>query len=150
MLSTVIARRYFLSKRSQRVINIISWISVVSITIGTAALIIVLSVFNGFEDLITRLYNSFDPDIKVTAAHGKAFERAWIPFEQLKKIDGVKGITEVVEENGLIKYRDKQTLATIKGVSTDFEKNTGLDSMMADGKFILSTKFSKKGNRKRN
>ncbi|HPD54032.1 MAG TPA: ABC transporter permease, partial [Bacteroidia bacterium] len=64
-LPLFIARRYFFSRRSQRAVNIISMISVTGISIGTAALIVVLSVFNGFEDLILRLYNSFDPDIKI-------------------------------------------------------------------------------------
>jgi ABC-type lipoprotein release transport system permease subunit len=73
-LSLFIARRYFFSKKSQRVINIISLISVIGVAVGTAALIAVLSVFNGFEQLVLSLYNSFDPDIKVTPVEGKTFE----------------------------------------------------------------------------
>jgi lipoprotein-releasing system permease protein len=99
------------------VINIISIISMCGIMIGTAALIVVLSVFNGFEDLILRLYNSFDPDIKITALTGKSFETDSVRMVRLTNIPGVKGITEVIEESALIKYRDKQYIATLKGVS---------------------------------
>ena len=75
-----IARRYFLSKKSQRAINIISMISVTGVMIGTAALIIVLSVFNGFETLILRLYNSFDPDLKISVVQGKSFSLEHFPM----------------------------------------------------------------------
>src|SRR5690349_5778827 len=116
-LSLFIARRYFLSKKSQRAINVISLISVIAIVIGTGALIIVLSAFNGFEKLVVSLSNSFDPDIKVTLHEGKTFDAGTIPFSELKKITGVNAITGVLEENALVKYRDKQDIVTIKGVS---------------------------------
>lgn len=132
-----IARRYFFSKKSQRAINIISMISVVGVMIGTAALIIVLSVFNGFENLILGLYNSFDPDIKITAAYGKSFPESQLTIARLQHLDGISTVTKVVEENALVKYHDKQYIITIKGVSDEFEKMTGIDSMLADGEFKL-------------
>lgn len=137
MLPFQIARRYFLSRRSQRVINIISMISMGGILVGTAALIVVLSVFNGFEDLILRLYNSFDPDIKISLVEGKSFERNEGKLMQLRQIPGVTGLTEVIEENALVKYRDKQYITTLKGVSDDFRKNSGVDSLLVDGEYIL-------------
>lgn len=137
MLSFRIARRYFLSRRSQRVINVISIISMVGIMVGTAALIVVLSVFNGFEDLILKLYNTFDPDIKVTATVGKSFERDSLKMIQLRSLPEVAGVTEVIEENALVRYRDKQYIATLKGVSDDVKRNTGIDTMVIDGKFLL-------------
>ncbi len=112
-------------------------ISVIGVTIGTAALIIVLSVFNGFENLILRLYNSFDPDIKITKVEGKSFHLDSFPLQELRSLNGVLYVTEVLEENALVKYRDKQTLVSIKGVSDEFEKMTGLDTMMSEGKFLL-------------
>lgn len=132
-----IARRYFLSKKSQRAINIISMISVTGVMIGTAALIIVLSVFNGFETLILRLYNSFDPDLKISVVQGKSFSLDQFPMHELEKINGVEFITKVVEENALVKYRDKQYIITIKGVGDEFKRMTGIDSMLVDGEFLL-------------
>src|SRR4051812_27515970 len=103
-----IAGRYFVSRKSQRVINIISMISVIGVVIGTAALIVVLSVFNGFQDLIVRLYNSFDPAFRITSAEGKMFESTFLPIEKLRQIPGVAFVSPVIEESALISYREKQ------------------------------------------
>src|SRR6185436_1858095 len=115
----------------------ISIISVVAIMIGTGALIIVLSAFNGFEKLVVSLYNSFDPDIKVTLNEGKTFDLKEVPLSILKKTEGIKAITYVLEENALVKYRDKQDIVTIKGVSEEFRQTSGLDTMIADGQYLL-------------
>ena len=101
------------------------------------ALIIVLSVFNGFESLITSLFNSFNPDLSITTARGKTFHYTDFPADAIKEIPGVYVLTEVVEENALLKYRTKQYIATIKGVSDDFERMSGLDTMLIRGEFIL-------------
>lgn len=132
-----IALRYFFSKKSMRVINVISLISAVGVIIGTAALIIVLSVFNGFEDLILRLYNSFDPDLRIEVSEGKRFSTDRIDIDKLRKISGVVYVTEVVEESALAKYHDKQYIVKLKGIGDDFEKMTGIDSMIVDGNFRL-------------
>src|SRR5258706_12844935 len=123
-----IARRYLLSKKSQRAINIISWISVLGVTIGTCALIVVLSVFNGLEELVTSLYNAIDPEIKITAAEGKTFDLKTFPLDELQRIKGIKYVAKALEENALLKYRDNQVAATVKGVSEDFLRMTRLDS----------------------
>jgi lipoprotein-releasing system permease protein len=112
-------------------------ISVVGVMIGTSALIIVLSVFNGFEDLILSLYNSFDPDLKIELKEGKRFQESQFDVNSIRKIDGVMYVNEVVEESALAKYRDKQYIIKLKGVSDDFVKMTGIDSMMVDGKLLL-------------
>lgn len=101
------------------------------------ALIIVLSVFNGFEGLITSLFNAFNPDFTITVAKGKTFHFDEFPEDDIKKIPGVFALTQVVEENALLKYRDKQYIATIKGVSSGFEQMSGIDTMLIDGKFAL-------------
>ncbi len=132
-----IAKRYLFSKKSHNAINIISGISILGVTIGTMALIIILSVFNGFESLVIQLFNSFNPDIQITAAQGKNFTVDSLPSEQLKKIPGVFYYTEVIEENALIKYKDKQFIATIKGVNADYGKLSRLDTMVIDGTFLL-------------
>lgn len=136
-LQFFIAKRYLLSKKSHNIINIISGISVAGITVGTMALIVVLSVFNGFESLVQSLYNAFDPDFKITVAVGKTFETTDLSKAEILRIPGVVRYTEVVEENALLRYHSKQYLATIKGVSEDYEKQSGLDSLVVEGKPIL-------------
>ncbi|MBK5285884.1 MAG: ABC transporter permease [Bacteroidia bacterium] len=132
-----VAKKYFFSRKSPRAINIISLISVIAVAFGTSALIIVLSVFNGFENLVRSLYNSFDPDIKITSAEGKTLNSDVVPFDKLKKINGISFIVPTIEENALIRYHDKQVIATIKGVSQDFSKMSGLDTMITDGHLLL-------------
>lgn len=135
-LSLFIAKRYLISKKSHNAINIITFISVMGVCIGTMALIIVLSAFNGISNLVFGLYNTFDPDIKISPKEGKTF----VPdstFEKIKKMNGVAYYTEVLQENALLKYDDKQVIATIKGVNDDFVKMTRLDTVIREGKFIL-------------
>ena len=132
-----IAKRYLISKKSHNIINIISGISVVGITIGTMALIVVLSVFNGFEGLVTSLFNTFNPDLQITVKEGKTFTPSEINASKIKEIPEVEFFTEVIEENALLKYKSKQHIVTIKGVSPEFENMSGLDSMLIDGDFIL-------------
>ena len=88
-----IAKRYLFSKKTHNAINAISIISVVGVCIGTAALIIILSVFNGFESLVISLYNAFDPDICVTVSKGKTFDITTFPLQKIKEISGIKNIS---------------------------------------------------------
>jgi lipoprotein-releasing system permease protein len=137
-LPLFIAKRYLISKKSHNAINIISGISVAGIGIGTMALIIVLSAFNGLSDLVQSLYNSFDSDISITLKQGKTFNPSATEIQSLKKIDGVVHYTEVMEGNALLKFNDKQCIATIKGVSSEFKKMSGFDSLMQEGDFNIS------------
>jgi len=137
--SLFVAKRYLLSRKSFNIINIISGISVGGITLGTMALIVVLSVFNGFESLIVSLYNSYNPAIKITPARGKAFLPEEAGLDSLKKLDGVYYVTEVMEDNALMKFNSRQHLITLKGVYTDYGQAKALDSMMIDGRFYLGT-----------
>ncbi|HPT10078.1 MAG TPA: ABC transporter permease, partial [Bacteroidales bacterium] len=132
-----IARRYLISKKSHNIINIISAISVTGVCIGTMALIIVLSVFNGFEKLVLSLFSSFNPDVRIIAARGKTFDIRSLPVEEIRKIPGVVHLSEVIEEDALVRYRDKQTIVTLKGVEKTFPQMTGIDTMMIEGKFLL-------------
>lgn len=136
-LALNIAKRYLLSKKSHNAINIISWISVFGIMVVSAALIVVLSVFNGFENLVISLYNSFDPDIKITAYEGKTIPYDSFSKEDILKIEGVAHYVESIEENALLKYKDKQYIATVKGVDNEFLAMTGLDSMVVEGECNL-------------
>ena len=136
-LSLYIAKRYLVSKKSHNIINLISIISVVGVAVGTMALIIVLSVFNGFESLVKSLFNSFDPDLKITLVEGKTFSPAAIPEKEIRDIPGVVSYTRVLEETALLKYQNRQALVSLKGVSREFTAHSGLDSMMVHGELLL-------------
>jgi lipoprotein-releasing system permease protein len=105
--------------------------------VGAAALIIILSTFNGFEEVVSRLYNTFDSDLKIVPAKGKYFSIDSITYKRLKGLKGVKAITSVLEENALLKYRQSQTIATFKAIQPEFLKSTGLDTMIFLGDPIL-------------
>ncbi|MCK4825455.1 ABC transporter permease, partial [bacterium] len=132
-----IAKRYLFSKKSRNAINVISTVSVAGVAIGTIALIVVLSVFNGFDNLVRSLFNSFDPDLKITSVIGKTFSSDNEKIQMLERVDGILYLTEVVEENALLRYDERQYIATIKGVGEDFVKMSGIDSMIIDGDFTL-------------
>ena len=135
-----IAKRYFISKKTHNIITIISWISVVGLAIGTTALIVVLSVFNGFQGLVTSLFSAFNPEIQITVAEGKTFHSLQFPADRIKKLPGVAYYIEAVEENALLKYGNKQYIATIKGVSEGYEKMNRFDTAVVKGKFMLEDK----------
>jgi lipoprotein-releasing system permease protein len=132
-----IAKRYLVSKKSNNAINIITKIAITGVTVGTMALIVVLSAFNGIESLVMSLFNAFDPDIKITVVQGKTFQNDLPQLEQVKKLPGVAYYSEVIEENALLKYRDNQYIGTIKGVDENFIAMSRMDTMIVDGEFIL-------------
>ncbi len=132
-----IARRYLFSRKSTHVINIISGISVFGILFCTAALIILLSAFNGLENWVIRLYNSVDPELKVLPVNEKFFRADQAKIERIKKLTGVNEVIEVIEENGLITYREAQFICTIKGVGEGFSRTAGLSDKMIAGRFSL-------------
>jgi len=119
-LSFFIASRYFRSKKKRNFITILSRISMIGVAVGTMALVIVLSVFNGLEELIRSLYASFDAELKVEAVLGKSFpvEDEWL--EEIATFPGVAVMTEVIEDNALFGYRGVQKVAKLKGVSENF------------------------------
>jgi lipoprotein-releasing system permease protein len=133
-----IARRYFLSKRKKNFINIISILSMVGLAFSTAALIIVLSVFNGLEDLIKMINTSFDPELKIEAIKGKSFEVDSLLLTKIKSIEGVEIVTEVIEDYAYIRYRDADMVVTFKGVSDNFLDQHRLDSNIVNGKLRLT------------
>lgn len=132
-----IARRYLFSPKSHNAINIISGISATGVAVGTMALVIVLSVFNGFEALIGDMFSAFDPDLKITAVQGKTFDAGSKNFDEIRKMPEVAVFTEVVEENALLRFGEKQMPATIKGVTDNFSELTQIDSIIYDGEFVL-------------
>ena len=136
-LSLYIAKRYLFAKKSRNAINIISSVSVAGVATGTMALIIILSVFNGLEKLVTTIFNTFDPDIRITAAEGKTFAADPAKLKLLSNINGVSCYSLTIEENALLKYEEKQFIATIKGVDENYARVSNIDSSMWEGKFML-------------
>ena len=133
-----IARRYLFSKKSTNVINIISAISVTGVAVTTMALVIVMSVFNGFYDLVASFFTSFDPQISVVPAKGKAVAADDPLLTQMKKLPEVQVSTECVEDLALAMYGDKQAMVTVKGVENNFDSLTNIrDILYGDGDFTL-------------
>ncbi|HNA57268.1 MAG TPA: FtsX-like permease family protein [Chitinophagales bacterium] len=136
-----IAWRYIFSRKSTNAINIISGISMSGIMIGSAALIIVLSAFNGFENLVQRLYNTFYPDITVTPSYGKVFSPDSLMLQKIAHIDGVQDMSMTLEENALLAYNDQEHIATIKGVDTIYKKVTAVDDSVFYGQYVLEYEY---------
>jgi lipoprotein-releasing system permease protein len=131
------ARRYLFAKRSTNAIHIITGISVGGIAIGTAALILVLSVFNGFEDLLGGLFGYFNPEIKVTAAKGKTFALDSAQLAQIRALPGVAVASETLEEIAFFEYLGVQDFGTLKGVDMYFARVTDIDSTIREGAYNL-------------
>jgi lipoprotein-releasing system permease protein len=138
-LNFLFAWRYFKSKKSTNAINIISWISVVAIGVGTAALIIVLSVFNGFEDLVKSLYGDFYSDLKLSAATGKVCRLTKEQIAEIRKIKGVTGISLVAEEKAVLKNEDAQSIIFLKGVDQNYGSVNKVNTHIARGKYELGS-----------
>lgn len=132
-----IARRYLFSKKSHNAINIISMVSVCGVVVATVALVCALSVYNGFNDLVAGMFGSFDPVLKITPRTGKVFDPDSPRMQQVRNLPEVSYFGEVLQENALVRYRDNQAFATVKGVDDTFEKLTRIDSILIDGKFVL-------------
>jgi lipoprotein-releasing system permease protein len=133
-----IARRYLISKKSVNVINIISGVSVAGVTVGTFALVVILSVFNGLDTTIKSLFSSFDPDIKISASIGKSFDLNDGNFDAIRQLPEVASVTPVIEEDALLRYGERQYFATVKGVPVEYSQTSGLDSnFITVGEFIL-------------
>ena len=133
-----IAFRYLFSKKTHNTINIISMICAGGICVATLSLVCTLSVYNGFQQLIATLYNSFDPDLKITLVEGKTFDVNTPEIQQLKTLDFVSAVAEVLEENALIRNKEKQAPVTLKGVSPEYLHLINPDSVMYSGGFVLS------------
>ncbi len=135
--SLLIARRYLFAKRSTNAINIITGISVLGVSIGTAALILVLSVFNGFEDLLTGLFGHFNPEVKVTPAKGKTFPADSLLLVRLRALPGVLYVSETLEEIAFFEYDGSQDFGSLKGVDSLFARINGIDSTLREGEYVL-------------
>jgi lipoprotein-releasing system permease protein len=130
-----VARRYLFSKKSTNAINVITGISALGICVGTAALILVLSVFNGFEDLLTSLYSSFEPEVKLVPAHGKVFTPRENQLDSLAKLDDIAQLAPTLEEVAMFEYKNGQAIGILKGVDEDYARVTDIDSTLLEGRY---------------
>lgn len=142
-LSLNIALRYLRAKKGHTAVNIISIISVLGVVVTTAALICVLSVFNGFHDLIKDKLSNVDPDIAITATLGKTIADADSVMKVASAIPGVAKVMPVVEDNALAIFADFSMPLRLKGVPKNYNELTGIDSVVVEGDFLLDDGVSR-------
>ncbi len=136
------AWRYFKAKKSANAINIIAWISILAIVIGTTALILVLSVFNGFEGLVKSLYSSFYTDLRISPAEGKTLNLSAEQLAALKKTGGVANVSLVVEEKAIVQQGDYQSVVYLKGVDDSYRFISGVPGHLINGTYNLGSESS--------
>lgn len=133
-----IGSRYLFSKKTTHAINIITWISIVGMSIGTAALILILSVFNGFESLLAGMLDNFNPDLKVTLVEGKHISRDSVDMAGLNNIKGIAHMSFTLEETSFFNYNTSQEVGIIKGVDENFLKVSRLDTAIILGDALFN------------
>jgi lipoprotein-releasing system permease protein len=136
-LPIYISRRYLFSKKKANIINIITGIAAVGISIGAAALVLILCVFNGFENLVTNMMGNFNPDLKITASIGKTFVIDTAQLEKIRSVKGVEAASVSLEEIAFFQYGNTQDFGTIKGVDKAYQKATNLDKAILEGHYAL-------------
>jgi len=136
-LAFFFAKKYFRSKKKKNFIHFISRVSMIGVAVGTMALIVVLSVFNGLEGFLLDLYRGFDPDLKIVPVEGKTFEPSDSLMFELRNMDGVLALSEVVEENVLVEYRKTRLVIRVKGIEPAFLDGSPLAENVVQGKAKL-------------
>ena len=136
-LSFHIAKKYFFSGKKRSFIHFISIISMVGVCVGTAALIIVLSVFNGLEDLNRSIFKSYDSDIKISSSQSKSFTLDEVLLDKIKNLDGVDNVIQVLQDNALAKRDNDQVIVVVKGVDSTFESHSPLAKSIIEGELLL-------------
>lgn len=145
-LSLYIAKRYLFSKKKHNAINIIAGVSVCGVTLATIALVCTLSIFNGFQEIVTEFFTAFDPELKISAKQGKFFSVEEEKIKSLKAFPEIEVWTETLEEQALVQYKNRQTMVTIKGVTDNFQELTSIDSLLyGTGSFTLHDEVANYG-----
>ena len=129
-LPLFIANRYLLAKKSHNLINIITWISILGISVGSFALIVVLSAFNGLEKVISSMNNRLTPDLQISAVKGKTIDLTAFPLGQLKEIQGVELVIPTITEDALFRANDKQHIGQVKGVGLEYQNIARLNEII--------------------
>lgn len=134
-----IAKRYLLAKKSHNLINIITWISIIGISVGAFALIVVLSAFNGLEKVVSSMSNRLTPDLQVAPVKGKTIDLATFPLERIKGVEGVDIVVPTITEDALFRANDKQHIGQVKGVGLEYQNVQKLeDVILGEGGMVLS------------
>lgn len=136
-LSYRIAKRYFFSRNKRSFISLIARIAMAGVGVGTMAMVVVLSVFNGMEDLNRKIFRTFESDVKIMPGAGKRFALSDSLLNIVKSIDGVQSVTQVIEDNALARYGNQQTIIRIKGVDSTYTQRGQLDSALIEGSMKL-------------
>ncbi|PPK87576.1 lipoprotein-releasing system permease protein [Neolewinella xylanilytica] len=136
-LSARMAWRYLFAPKSTNAINIITFVAAFGVAIGTASLIIALSVFNGFEDIFVGMFNNLNPDVRITAAKGKTFEATDSLLTEIRSVEGVSVISHTLEETARFQYLGHQAFGPLKGVDREYARINGIDTMIKDGQYDL-------------
>ncbi len=138
-LPLFIANRYLLAKKSHNLINIITWISILGISVGAFALIVVLSAFNGLEKVISSMNNRLAPDLEIAAAKGKTIDLAQFPLAKLREIQGVEYVIPTITEDALFRANDKQHIGHVKGVGLEYQEIERMNEVVfGEGDLLLS------------
>lgn len=132
-----IAVRYFFSRNKRSFISVIARIAMAGVAVGTMAMVVVLSVFNGMEDLNRKIFKTFEADVKVSPAEGKRFDVTGELIKEIRAVPGVKVVTQVIEDNALARYGNQQTIIRLKGVDNSFEQQGQLDTALIEGSLQL-------------
>ena len=135
MLPQFFARRYLFSPKSRSVVNLISGLSVAAVAMPVAAMIVLLSVFNGFESLVKSMCSAFDADLTVSARQGQTFAADAVDTAALRRIPGVEAMSFVLEESALLEHGDRQATATVRGVDDAYEAVFPLSDAVAAGEY---------------
>ncbi len=138
-LPLFIANRYLLAKKSHNLINIITWISILGISVGSFALIVVLSAFNGLEKVISSMNNRLTPDLQIAAAKGKTIDLTAFPLGQLKGIQGVEYVIPTITEDALFRANDKQHIGQVKGVGVAYQEMGRMSEVVFGGGDLILT-----------
>ncbi|MBQ9418698.1 MAG: ABC transporter permease [Bacteroidales bacterium] len=134
-LEALIASRYLFAQKHRSVVTVISWVSLIGLMVSTAALIVVLSVYNGIGEVTRGLFGTFDPELVVEPAEGKTFrvdEKTW---RQLQQVEGVKMACQMVSETAWLTYGDNQAIVTLRGVDSTYRLLSGLDTLISEGHY---------------
>ncbi len=137
-LPLYIARRYLFSRKKHNAVNVISAVSVCGVALATTALVCTLSVFNGFQDMVAGFFTAFDPELKITVRQGKVFDPGSPALRRVRQMPEVEVWSETLEENAVLRYKDRQAVAVVKGVDDRFRQLASVDSLLLGaGTFLL-------------
>ena len=136
-LESLVAFRYLFSRKQKSVVNVISWVSLIGLTVSTAALIVVLSVYNGIGEITKSLFGTFDPELVVEPAEGKSFRLDAAEEASLRQVEGVALVSPLVTETAWVTYGDRQAIVTLRGVDDSYRQLSGLDTLIYEGRYGL-------------